>query len=177
MARVAFVLADGFEDSEFRLPWDAVREAGHHAVIVGRARGEVLTGKKGTEHVSVDAALGEVRPSDFDALVVPGGHSPERLRREPAAVAFAREFVDSGKTVAAVCHGPQLLADAEVLRGRTLTSWPSLQKDLEHAGAHWVDEALVTDGNLVTSRKPADLPAFCDALVNRLSHVHGEARP
>lgn len=176
MASVAFVMADGFEDSEFRHPWDAVREAGHHAVIVGRVRGEVLTGKQGTEHVSVDAAVGEASAGDFDALVIPGGRSPERLRLEPAAVAFARAFFESGKTVAAVCHGPQLLADAEVLRGRSLTSWPALQKDLEHAGAHWVDEELVTDGNLLTSRKPADLPVFCAALVNRLSHLQ-EARP
>jgi protease I len=176
MARVAFVLADGFEDSEFRLPWNAVRESGHHGVIVGRERSEVLTGKKGTERVSVDAALGEVRPSDFDALVIPGGHSPERLRLEPAAVAFTRAFFESGKTVAAVCHGPQLLAAAKVLRGRSLTSWPSLQEDLEHAGAHWVDNALVTDGHLITSRKPEDLPVFCDALVSRLSHLQ-EVRP
>jgi protease I len=169
MARVAFVVADGFEDSEFRLPYDAVKEAGHEPILVGEARGDTLTGMRHVERVVVNLSSRDAWASDFDALVIPGGRSPDRLRLDPRMVALAREMLAAGKPVAAVCHGPQLLAAAAVLRGRTLTSWPSIREELEHAGASWVDQEVVEDGNLVTARRPADLPAFCNALVKQLA--------
>jgi len=162
------MLADGFEDSEFRLPWDAVKEAGHEPFTVGGSRGDALEGKRHVERVVVNLSARDVWAQDFDALVIPGGHSSDHLRMNPKIVELAREMLDAGKPVAAVCHGPQLLAEAEVLRGRRLTSSPSIRKDLEHAGAHWVDEETVEDGNLLTARRPADLPAFCNALVRML---------
>lgn len=168
MATVAFVLASDFEDSEFQVPYDRVREAGHDTTVIGTEAGEELTGKRGDATITTEAATADVAVDDFDALVVPGGYSPDKLRLDGDAVAFTRKFVESGKPVAAICHAGQLLIEAEVVAGRTMTSWPSVRKDLENAGADWVDRELVEDGNLITSRKPEDLDAFTSALLDRL---------
>jgi protease I len=168
MARVAILLDEMYEDSEFRIPYERLRQAAHAPVIVGSEAGRRLTGKRGEESVMTEVEIGDVSPEDYDAVVIPGGRSPERLRTDPRMVGFIRAFFQDGGLVAAVCHGPLLLAAADVVRGRTLTSWPAVQDELFEAGARWVDREVVEDGNLVTSRKPADLEAFSRALLRRL---------
>lgn len=175
--RVAFLVAnEGIEQAELTDPWTAVEEAGGTPVLVAPQPGTA----QAFQHLDkasvfdVDETVDSARAADFDALVLPGGvANPDRLRTVPAAVAFARDFVTSGKPVAVICHGPWTLVEAGVVDGRTLTSWPSLQTDLRNAGATWVDEQVVVDtegaGPLISSRRPDDLPAFCRALVDTLS--------
>jgi protease I len=161
--KVAILATDGFEQSELLEPKKALEDAGAIVLVISPNGGEI----KGWKHtdwgkkVEVDLKLEEARAEDFDALMLPGGvMNPDKLRMNTAAVEFVREFFDSGKPVAAICHGPQVLIEAEVLRGRRMTSWPSLKTDLRNAGAEWVDEMVVVDNGLVTSRKPDDIPAF-----------------
>lgn len=168
MARVAFVLADDFEDSEFKVPYDRVRRAGHEATVVGRQAGQTVKGKKGKEEFTIEKTPDQVSAADFDALVIPGGYSPDKLRTDEGVVKFVRGFFGSDKTVAAICHAGSLLVEADAVEGRTVTSWPSVRTDLINAGAEWVDQEVVVDGNLITSRKPDDLPAFCDAILAKL---------
>ncbi|GAA1963265.1 type 1 glutamine amidotransferase domain-containing protein [Microbacterium aquimaris] len=157
--KVAFLLTDGFEDSELTSPWAAVTEAGATATLVSPAEGTV-TGKNGHEQ-SVDLAVSDAGVGDFDALVLPGGVvNADHLRMDDRAVAFVRGFFDAHKPVSAICHGSWILAEAGVLEGRTLTSYPSLKTDLRNAGATWVDEEVVVDQGLTSSRTPDDLPAF-----------------
>ena len=167
MANVAFILADMYEDSEFTEPWQRLRDAGHQTAVVGLRRGVEVTGKKGHGTVT-DLAIAEARADEFDALVIPGGYSPDKLRVDEDMVAFTRELVRSGKPVAAICHAGWMLAEAGVARGRRVTSVRNIRTDLVNAGASWVDEEVVVDANLITSRTPADLPAFCDALLKQL---------
>lgn len=171
MARIAFVVANDFEDSEFRVPYDRLREAGHEAVIIGRKAGEQLKGKKGRETIETEAAAAAERPDGFDALVIPGGYSPDQLRTDEAVVSFVRGFHLAHKPIAAVCHGPSLLIEADLVRGKTLTSWPSIRTDLLNAGAAWVDQQVVEEGELITSRNPGDLEAFSDAIAARLARA------
>lgn len=168
MARIATVLADGYEDSEFSLPQQRLTEAGHDIVIIGSETGKTVSGKRGEHSATIDKKADGVYPGEFDALLIPGGHAPDSLRTDDDVVAFVRGFVDTGKPVAAICHGPQLLIEADAVDGRTLTSFASVRKDLENAGAKWIDRAVVEDGNLITSRTPDDLDAFVDALLDRL---------
>ncbi|GID30142.1 type 1 glutamine amidotransferase domain-containing protein [Paractinoplanes brasiliensis] len=169
--RVAFLAADGVEEVEYTEPRKAVESAGGTAELVSINDDEIQAvnhmdpaGKHQVEKPVKDASV-----SDYDALVLPGGvANPDFLRTNPDAVAFVREFLASGKTVAAICHAPWTLIEAGAVAGRTLTSWPSLRTDLTNAGATWVDEQVHTDGNLITSRKPDDLPAFCAELVTTL---------
>ena len=160
---------DMFEDVELRQPYDRLREAGHEVVLVGLEQGKQITGKQGREKLTIERAAGEVRADDFDALVIPGGYSPDKLRTSLPMVAFTRAFLDQDKLVAAVCHAPWMLIEADAVEGRTVTSWPSLRTDLLNAGAKWVDRELVEDGNVVTSRNPGDLPVFCEAILRRLA--------
>lgn len=165
--KVAFLLTNGFEDSELTSPWEAVTEAGAQAVLVSPESG-TLTGKKGHE-ASVDQGVADADAAQFDGLMLPGGVvNGDHLRMDQDAVAFTRAFFDAGKPVGVICHGGWILTDAEVLTGRTLTSYPSLQTDLRNAGATWVDEEVVVDQGLVSSRTPADLPAFNAKLVEEL---------
>ena len=161
--KVAILVHDGFEEVELTSPRDALEKAGAETRVVSPAAGVV----KGWDHsdwgdaVAVDEPLEEADAGDFDALLLPGGvMSPDKLRRIGAAQRFVRAFFDAGKPVAAICHGPWTLIDAGAARGRRVTSYHTLQEDLRNAGAEWVDEEVVVDGNLVTSRKPDDLPAF-----------------
>ena len=178
--RVAFLVsAEGIEKAELVEPWAAVTDAGHQAVLLSPASGEVRL----FEHLDaadtrpVDATVDEASVGDYDALVLPGGvANPDALRTDAAAVAFIREFVESGKAVAAICHAPWTLIEADVVRGKQVTSWPSLQTDLRNAGASWVDERVVVDGNLITSRNPDDIPAFNNALLEALHHGVGSAQ-
>ena len=168
MAKIAMPVGEDFEDSEFREPYDRLTKAGHEVVVIGAEPGAAIRGKKGEATATIDQAAADVDTDDFDALVIPGGYSPDHLRMDADVVDFVRRFVDSGKPVAAICHGPQLLIEADVVEGRELTSWPSVRTDLENAGATWVDEEVVEDGNLITSRSPDDLDPFCEAILDRL---------
>lgn len=172
--KIAFLVApEGIEQVELTEPWKAVTDAGHEAVLVSTESGEVQMFNhldKGDTR-PVDQVVGDVKVDDFDALVLPGGvANPDALRTDESAVGFVRDFVASGKTVAAICHAPWTLIEADVLKGRTLTSWPSLKTDITNAGGSWVDERNVVDGNLITSRNPDDIPAFNSALVDALEH-------
>ena len=168
-ARVAMLVEDEFEDRELTGPLDALRAAGAAVTIVGPAAGTAYHGKRGQAVVTSDLAAGSARIADFDALVIPGGHAPDKMRMRHAMVDLARDAMAAGKPVAAICHGPQVLISANALRGRTLTCWPSIAIDVKNAGGMYVDKPVVEDGNLITSRKPDDLPMFCDAILKALS--------
>lgn len=164
MASIAFVLAEGFEDQEFATPHTSLLEEGHDVEVVGTDAGQEMTGKRGEITVTADVGIDDVDPSDYDALVIPGGWSPDRLRTDPRVVDFVRRMVDRDVPVAAICHAGSLLIEADRVRGRTMTSYPSIRTDLVNAGANWVDEEVVRDGALITSRRPDDLPAFTTAI-------------
>lgn len=169
---VAILAADGFEEAELFEPLKALRDAGAEVQIVSLERGSIEANRhrdKG-QAIQVDRTLDEARPEDYDALVIPGGvFSPDKLRSVPEAVDFVRAFVRSGKPVGAICHGPWVLVEAGVVDGRTLTSYPSIRTDLRNAGADVRDEEVVVDEGLVTSRTPADLPAFCAKLTEEIA--------
>jgi protease I len=171
--RVAVLAADGVEQVELEQPRDAVTRAGAQAVLVSLHAGQIQAMNHDIEpgaRFEVDAQVAEVAPADFAALILPGGTvNPDNLRASRDAVDFVRSFVSSGKLVAAICHGPWTLVEADVVRGRTLTSYPSIRTDIRNAGGNTVDEEVVTDGNLITSRNPGDLPAFCAAIVSQLA--------
>jgi protease I len=164
---IAFAVAkEGIEQVELTSPWDAVKRAGGRPVLVSVEEGEVqaFNHLDKADTFAVDATFGDASVDEYDGLVLPGGvANPDNLRTHEDAVAFVKGFFDAGKPVAAICHAPWSLVEADVLRGRTLTSWPSLRTDLRNAGADWQDKEVVVDGNLVTSRKPDDLPAFNEA--------------
>ena len=168
MAKVAFVLADDFEDSEFKVPYDKLKAAGHEIVVIGTDNGKTVKGKKGRETFTIEATPDDLDPSESDALVIPGGYSPDKLRTHPAIVDFVTKIAAEDKPVAAICHAGSLLIEANLVDGRRVTSWPSIRTDLENAGARWEDAQVVEDGNLITSRKPDDLDAFTEALLKRL---------
>ena len=166
--RVAFLATDMVEQVELTKPWDAVEQAGGSPELISLEDGEI----QGFNHYDkadtfqVDRTVTDASVGDYDALVIPGGvGNPDTLRDDDDAVRFVREFMESGKPMAVICHGPWMLVEADVARGRKLTSFSSIQTDLENAGADWVDEEVVVDGNLVTSRKPDDIPAFNEKLL------------
>jgi protease I len=169
--KIAIVATDGFEQVELTEPQEALQEAGATVHVISPKAGQIK-GWKFTDwgdSIKVDKTLDEAKPGDYDALVLPGGQiNPDKLRIEPKAVAFVTEFFNSGKPVGAICHGPWMLVEAGVVKGRTLTSWPSIRTDIRNAGGHWVDEKVVTDQNLTTSRKPDDLPAFNERLIQEI---------
>lgn len=165
--RVAMVLAPGFEDSEAIEPKNYLESRGAQVTVIALEPGTV-EGKKGAT-LPVDTTFEDAAVEQFDALVIPGGSAPERLRIHDAPVAFTREFVESGKPVASICHGAQLLISADVLKGRTVTCVAGIRDDVENAGATYVDEALVEDGNLISSRVPSDLPQFNEAIARSLA--------
>ncbi|WP_446743948.1 type 1 glutamine amidotransferase domain-containing protein [Silvibacterium acidisoli] len=177
--KVAILATDGFEQAELTEPRKALEQAGATTHVVSPKTGTIKGWNKTDwgESVKVDKALDQARVSDYDALVLPGGVlNPDHLRMEPKAVAFVKEFAQSGKTVAAICHGPWTLIEAGVVKGKTMTSWPSVKTDLMNAGARWVDEKVVADGNFVTSRKPDDIPAFSQKVIEEIADgVHLKA--
>jgi protease I len=175
--RIAFVATDGVEQVELTEPWKTVEEAGGTPELISPKDGEI----QGFEHLDkrdtfeVDKTASEADVADYDGLVLPGGvANPDFLRTDEDVVGFIRGFFEEGKPVAAICHGPWTLIEADVVRGRTLTSWPSLQTDIRNAGGTWVDEEVCVDGGLVTSRKPDDLPAFCSKLVEEIAEGRHE---
>ncbi len=174
---VAFLFTEGVEQVELTEPLKAVREAGGDADLISLDEGEVQMFNhldKG-DTIEAEKAVGSVDASDYDALVIPGGvANPDALRADEDAVKFTRAFFEAGKPVASICHGPWMLVEADVARGRKVTSWPSLQTDLRNAGAEWVDEEVVVDSGLVTSRNPDDLPAFCAKVVEEIAEGRHE---
>jgi protease I len=170
--RVAILATDGVEQVEFTTPRDALKEAGAQVEILSITSGPIQAFQhldKG-DTFPVDLQVADAHAADYDALVLPGGvANPDFLRTDDDAVAFVHEFFEQGKPVGVICHGPWTLIEADVVRGRTLTSWPSLKTDLRNAGATWVDREVVVDQGLVTSRKPDDLPAFCSKLVEEIA--------
>jgi protease I len=178
--RVAVLAENGFEQSELTEPKKALEEAGATVEIVSPQRSTI----KGWQHTNwgdefpVDRMLDDARGEQYDALLLPGGvMNPDKLRINPRAIEFIKHFVDSGKPIAAICHGPWPLIDAGGVKGRKMTSWPSLKTDLRNAGAEWVDQEVVTDRGLVTSRKPADIPAFNKKMIEEFAEgVHSEAK-
>ena len=170
--KIAVLATNGFEQAELTEPVKALRAAGATVQVIAPEAGEIQGMKhdqKG-DKTKVDLELSKARAADFDGLVLPGGvANPDTLRINPAAVKFIKSFVTEGKPIAAICHGPWTLIEAGAVKGKTMTSWPSLHSDLQNAGANWVDEEVVVDGNLVTSRKPDDLPAFNRAFLGLLS--------
>jgi protease I len=158
--KIACVLGPDFEDSEFKEPYDAFRNSGHEVVIVGQQAGAGLQGDKGKVKATTDKAFNDVRPDDFDAMLIPGGKSPDKLRADDDAVAFVKAMMRAGKPAFAICHGPQLLLTADEYKHHRMTAWKTIQGDLKKAGANVVDQEVVVDRNLVTSRQPSDIPAF-----------------
>jgi protease I len=176
--RVAVLATDGVEQVELTQPVEALRGAGAevHVVTLDGEPIQAFNHHDKGDTIDADESLDAVRVGDYDGLLIPGGvANPDALRTDERAVALARAFVEHDKPVAAICHGPWLLVEADVVRGRTLTSWPSLQTDIRNAGGEWMDKEVVTDQKLVTSRKPDDIPAFCEAFIGLLRTVREEA--
>jgi len=168
MKKILILLENGVEDSEFIYPYYRFQEEGYKMDIVAPKAKTEYIGKRGGTFTS-ELSPKEVNLNDYEAVIVPGGHAPDKMRIHPNMVRMVREANLKGKIIAAICHGPQMLIEADIVRGKTATSWPSVRTDLKNAGAKVVDQAVVADGNIVTSRSPADLPDFCKATINFLS--------
>lgn len=169
---IAILAADGFEESELFLPMQALKDEGAHVDIISLKEGDIRSWKKNDwgKSIHVDGLVRNVQAVKFDALVIPGGViNPDKLRNDKDAVAFVKSFVRDKKPIASICHGPQVLIEAGLTKGKTLTSWASLKTDLVNSGAHWVDREVVVDGNLITSRCPDDIPAFNEKMIERFA--------
>lgn len=163
--RIAILAEEDFEDSELMQPLRAMKDAGASVLIVGSGSKKSYRGKRGSAEVAVDSTADNVDAGQFDAIIIPGGYAPDKMRLHRPMIDLVRKAHAAGKIIAAICHGPQLLISAEIVKGRRVTSWPSVAVDLRNAGAIWVDQAVVRDGNIITSRKPADLPQFNEAII------------
>jgi len=166
--RIAILAEEDFEDAELMEPLRAMKDAGASVLIVGSGSKRSYKGKRGSAEVTADTTADKVEASQFDAIIVPGGYAPDKMRLHQPMIDLVRKAHAAGKIIAAVCHGPQLLISAGIVKGRRVTSWPSVAVDLKNAGAVWVDEPMVRDGNIITSRKPADLPQFNQAIIEAL---------
>jgi protease I len=166
--RIAILAEEDFEDAELMEPLRAMKDAGASVLIVGSGSKKSYKGKRGSAEVTVDTTADKVEASQFDAIIVPGGYAPDKMRLHQPMVDLVRKAHAEGKIIAAVCHGPQLLISADIVKGRRVTSWPSVAVDLKNAGAVWIDEPMVKDGNIITSRKPADLQKFNEAIIEAL---------
>ena len=167
--RIAILAEENFEDSEFIEPMNAMKQAGARVLIVGSGTQKSYKGKRGGATARVDTTADKAKAEDFDAIIVPGGYAPDKMRLHQSMIDLVKKANDLGKVIAAICHGPQLLISADIVRGRRVTSWASIAVDLKNAGADWVDAPVVQDGNLITSRRPADLPRFNKAIIEALS--------
>jgi protease I len=168
--KVAILIENGFEDIEFTIPSNGLKQAGMDVVVLGSRMNEKYKGKQGKISVQPDATTTEAVAGEFDAVVIPGGMAPDKMRRNPNTVRFVQEAIEQGKWVAAVCHGPQLLIEGDLLKGRKATGFTAIRKDMINAGANYLDEALVVDRNLITSREPGDLAIFTTAILSRLGY-------
>lgn len=175
---IAILATDGVEQSELEKPRAAFEEAGARTLLVSPHSGQIqaVTHQQNGSKLAVDVELSDANPDGFDALLLPGGvANPDTLRTIPEAVSFVRHFAEAGKPIAAICHGPWALVEADLVRGRTLTSWPSLKTDLQNAGAIWVDREVVVERGLITSRKPDDLPAFISKAIEEFNEGRHES--
>lgn len=168
LKKIAVIIDDMFEDSEYTEPAAAFITAGHNLTHVGLKEGKTVKGKKEGTKVTIDVAVKDVLVDNFDALLIPGGYSPDKLRSHDEAVQFVKDFMSSGKPVFSICHGPQLLITADVLKNRKVTGWKSIVQDIKNAGADFIDAEVVEDDNLVSSRSPRDLPAFIQTSLKKL---------
>jgi len=166
--RIAILAEEDFEDSELMEPMRAMKDAGARVMVVGSGSKPSYKGKRGVAKITVNTTADKVKAEDFDAIIIPGGYAPDKMRLHQPMIDLVRKAHDKGKLIAAVCHGPQLLISAEIVKGRRVTSWSSIAVDLKNAGATWVDEPVVRDGNIITSRKPADLPKFNKTIIEVL---------
>ena len=172
--KVAILATDGVEQVELTEPKQNLEDAGATTEVIAPKSGEIKAWKfkEWGDKIKVDKSLDQANPSDYDLLMLPGGvMNPDHLRMEPKAVQFVKDFARTGRPIAAICHGPWTLIEAGLVRGKKMTSWPSLQTDLKNAGAHWVDEVVVVDGNLITSRKPADIDIFSRAMMDKVAPI------
>jgi protease I len=169
MNKIAVIIGKDFEDSEYTKPAEAFKKAGYTLVHIGLKEGDTVKGKKEGTPVKIDMDVKNARPGEFDGLLIPGGYSPDNLRAYNEPVQFVREFMQSGRPIFAICHAPQLLISAEVLKGRKITGWKSIIVDIKNAGAEFYDREVVVDNNLISSRSPADIPAFVDAALKKLA--------
>lgn len=170
MATIAVIVTDLFEDSEYWKPVKAFQEAGHTVINVGLSKGAVVTGKTDGTKVAIDRAVVDSSAGEYDALFIPGGYSPDKLRVDDEAVRFVREFMEKNRIVLSICHAPQILITARMLMGRKVTGYRSIIQDIKNAGAEFVDAPVVEDANLISSRNPGDLPAFIEASLRRLKN-------
>lgn len=168
MSKIAVLITDDFEDVEYTDPANAFREKGNELIHIGLEAGKTVKGKRQGAEVTIDQAVQEAEVAQYDALLIPGGYSPDQLRVDPDAVRFAKEFVASGRPIFAICHAPQLLITAQAIQGRRITGWKSIVQDIKNAGAEFEDREVVEDGNLISSRGPQDLPAFIEASLRHL---------
>lgn len=168
MSKIAIIITDMFEGAEYTEPAKAFKEAGHELIHIGLEKGKIVKGKKEQTQVKIDKAVKDASVNDFDALLIPGGYSPDRLRVNKNAVQFAGEFLKSGKPVFAICHAAQLLITAQVLKGRKITGWKSIIQDIKNAGAEYIDQEVVEDINLISSRGPHDIPKFIEVSLKKL---------
>lgn len=166
--RVAILIEQKVEDSEFQIPYNALKKAGAEVVVLGSRMNEDYKGKQGKLSIKPDATTTEALAQEFDAVIIPGGMAPDRMRTNMKTVHFVQDAMAQGKLVAAVCHGPQVLIEGDLLRGKQATGFRAIRQDMQNAGANFVDESLVVDGNLITARRPGDLPIFTTAILNRL---------
>lgn len=169
--RIAILVEQDFEDSELVEPLKAMKEAGAQVVIVGSGSQTTYKGKRGRATIKVDTQADKVKAEEFDAIIIPGGYAPDKMRLHQPMIDLVRQAYEQGKVIAAICHGPQLLISADIVRKRRITSWPSITIDLKNAGAIWVDQPVVRDCNLITSRKPADLPEFNKAIIETIEGI------
>lgn len=168
MSKIAVIITDLFEDAEYTAPADAFKRAGHEITHIGLKEGKTVKGKTRGTSIKIDRTVKKAAVDDFDALLIPGGYSPDKLRVDEDVVRFVKEFVQSGKPVFSICHAPQLLITAQVLKGRKITGYKSIIQDIKNAGAEFVDEEVVEDGNLISSRNPGDLPVFIRASLRKV---------
>ena len=168
MSKIGVLIGPKFEDVEYTKPSKAFKEAGHELTHIGLKEGQTVEGKEEKTKVSVDKSAEDVSVNDFDAILIPGGCSPDKLRENENVVRFTKEFVESGKPVFAICHAPQLLITAQVIEGRRVAGWKSIIQDIKNAGAEYVNEEVVEDGNIISSRGPDDIPAFTEASLKKL---------
>jgi protease I len=176
MSRIAVIIDEGFEDSEYQEPMQALKNAGHEIVHIGLKENSEVKGLLNRVKVHIDKAVKSTSVDDFDALLIPGGSSPDHLRADGEAVTFVRDFVESGKPIFAICHAPQILINAQVLKGRKITGWKSIVQDIKNAGAEYLDQEVVEDRNIISSRSPKDIPAFNNRILKKLQRKDNIAK-